>query len=136
MPDQNTIPYLIKQHIHGEITESEQNVLNEWLAARPENRLAFGKITNTDYLNDALAKFYSYENDKEKEWEILNERINPKSKVRRLTIKLSIAASILVVLAIGIYFLIGNRNEPGNTVTTRGTQQQSLPDIAPGAQKA
>jgi ferric-dicitrate binding protein FerR (iron transport regulator) len=64
----NKVSALIIKHLEGaRLTQAEQQELDAWLQASPQNQALFSKLTDTGYVRQELEKMYDY--DAEAGWE-------------------------------------------------------------------
>lgn len=120
----------IAAHIHGEkVTEQEQEGLQEWLEADPENRKIYHRL-NTFYRENASCGRV----DPDIAWENNRRRLGQKRKTtQRLFIRnLSWAASVILVISVGtllFYRFAGDRVIQQPVVAVKN-------EIQPGSPKA
>jgi transmembrane sensor len=123
------IAELIFRLIRNEITTEEKEILDQWLAEKPENIELLENITNEENINNKMSIYMSY--DKQKAWDRINNTINltrQNQKVFVLRI-LKYAAAILFPFIIGGYILlhITNKNKLSDFSQIKtGTQKACL----------
>jgi ferric-dicitrate binding protein FerR (iron transport regulator) len=137
------IALLIHKFLKDELDEEEKSKLQAWREQSDVNNRIFEKLTGEDYLVAAVGDAYKIDSD-----EVAQQKINalidtdqPTVRMRerdRITIRsmwprLSIAAAILVLLAVGAIYIL-NRNHQPETVVSE--TKKAKPDIAPGTYKA
>jgi len=128
------IPYILLQHNSGQITESEQLILNEWLEV-PENRELFDKVSDVNYLNNALSRVHRFVMDMDSGRELVKKKIEHKRKIHRMWYRLEMAVSILFLLSAGFFFWY-NKKEPEKNASAKVIERPLKPDVAPGSYKA
>jgi transmembrane sensor len=68
------IDELIVKLLKQDLTEAELVILNQWIEADPAHQLLFDRIHNTTIINEALAKMYSY--DEERGWAMVSSELS------------------------------------------------------------
>lgn len=127
------ISQLIYRHILGTITPEEQAELDRWTAAHPDNGAFFRSMADGPALDRDLKAARRI--DTARPAADMQRRIRSLHRLHRLR-DLSIAASIALLLAAGIYFFSsGNDNDP-NPVMAGTLQVETLEDIKPGSTRA
>jgi ferric-dicitrate binding protein FerR (iron transport regulator) len=110
MPEQNMhIDELIIKHLQESLSETEQQQLNEWVAASAANRLLFEKLTSADQINAELETLHKY--DDEKGWETIKRAASftkPPSQ-KKYTWRRVAAAAAIIILGTGGYFTYLNK---------------------------
>lgn len=103
---------LVGKYLAGELSESEQAELEQWLAQSENNRNWFGKVTSETYRSSKLKTLSSF--DAEEGWKNLQTKRGGKSKPLLLTRWLKYAAmlAVPVLLAISIWLLGDKANRP------------------------
>jgi transmembrane sensor len=131
------VAQLIHKYLKEEISEEELQELKDWQQQSAGNRRIFQKLTDDEYLLQAVTSHYKIDSDQTALLKI-NSRIDadlqPNSTVRMkpIWLRLTVAAAILVVLATSaVYILRRNHQDPEVTQSTHPTQ-----DIVPGSNKA
>lgn len=93
---------IAKQFVHG-LSSGEEERLERWLAADPDNRRLYDRIMDSD--NKAERDKYVEGLDIEKEWRALEQQLSPfKKKNRKLGWGIGIAASIALLVGVGLWF--------------------------------
>jgi transmembrane sensor len=135
------IAQLIHKYLKEECSEEELQQLQDWQQQSEHNRRIFNRLTDDEYLLQAVADHYKIDPD-EVALEKINARIDAEEQakdtaekagnVRWIWPRLSVAAAILVLLATStIYILHKNQQGPGITQSMPANQ-----DVAPGGYKA
>ncbi|WP_185955157.1 FecR family protein [Solitalea koreensis] len=123
----NNIDNLIINFLQGTLSESGQDDLNNWIIASDKNRALFEKLTSQKWINTELESFYQYNEDKG--WDKVVERLalnsspiaeknfeSPKIGMLLLWKRIAVAASVLLVMGVGSYFLLLNKFERRNEI--------------------
>lgn len=119
---------LLLRYLRHEATPTEQQAVEEWLNENEENRAFFNQLQSEEGLI-AETKFFS-QTEKEQAWHQLQKAIKPKT--RTLWPRIAAAASIILCLSAGGYFLL-HKQTPKQQIA----QNQLIHnDIAPGGNKA
>ncbi|OQP45873.1 hypothetical protein A4H97_32040 [Niastella yeongjuensis] len=137
MPSNSQIGQLIIKHLQETITTDEAQILEQWIAANETNRIQFNKLTNSDWLQQAVSAHA--ESDiriKERvfaELPVLQDTPteSPKSGWVRW---MSIAASVLIVASITWYIwqgktkpaIVAEHQTPVATVIPAGGNKATL----------
>lgn len=102
------IDSLIVKHLKDTISEAERSELEVWIKASEHNRKLFDRLTDSEWLTSALQQLYK--SDTEKGWAkmmALRQEDDPViAPVRRLWRKLVVAASVILVMGAGGYWLL------------------------------
>lgn len=125
----------IAKYLAGEASPLEAQALEDWLSQSPMNRQQFEQYR----LAWAAANHSTGHQlpDISQEWQRLSDTLHPvkqkaSRKMRRLIFSYGVAASVLLVLAAGIYFFMANgKNAPGKQLVFTSpdtTRQLHLPD--------
>ncbi|MBL7739085.1 MAG: FecR domain-containing protein [Chitinophagaceae bacterium] len=129
------IAYLIAGHLRQTLSEGEKDELDEWISSDDKNQRLFEEMVSPYLLEQNLKEY-----DKPDEAAAL-KRIKEKLRFstpvptiqpnkKRMLLRWSIAASVIVLTGLAIYFVT---QQPNNTTeTTEG----SKPDIAAGGNRA
>jgi len=102
---------LIFRLIRNEITAEEQEILDKWLAEKPENYDLLKKITDEETIKSKIATYQSF--DKQKAWNTISTKTSALHHQQRVVVLrvLKYAAAILLPLIIGGYFLFQSTNK-------------------------
>ncbi len=122
---------LIVKHLKGELTEKEEQYLNNWLAESEQNRLLFWKLTNEERLESQSAEFIS--TDVEAAWRRLQAKMVTKTS-RKASGRIWMAAAAVSILAIASWELL-QVNVPKHLSAVTLTSKYG-DDVLPGTQKA
>lgn len=101
---------LLMKHLQGSLSDSEQELLNQWLLQSERNRLLFGSIHDEEQLRQ-LVLLYDEEEAENNEALILSrirQQIVDETPVRRISLLRRwgwVAASVLLAVSIGGYLL-------------------------------
>ena len=125
---------LLMKHLQGNLSDSEQALLNHWLLQSERNRLLFASINDEEQLRQLVLLHYEDEADNNEAIILskIRERAGFTAPVRRISVFRRwgwVAASVLLVVGIGGY-LLQNRKE----VSTPVVEKQA--DIPPGKEGA
>ena len=119
------IAKLIALHLTGDIGEAEQVELDRWINSSERNKNLFNRITDAESLAAALQELQN--TDTESGLELVKKRMRQNEKKPiRLWYRIAAAASILLVLSAGAYWLLHKPTKESYVVN----------DIAPGGNKA
>lgn len=134
------IAQLIQKYLKEELSEEELQQLQDWQQQSEGNRRIFNKLTDDEYLIQAITDHYKIDTD-EVALQKINARIDtdqqPNNKdrytgARTIWLRLTVAAAILVVLATSAVYIF--RQKQQNAEVAQSTQV--IPDIAPGGYSA
>jgi ferric-dicitrate binding protein FerR (iron transport regulator) len=100
----HTISALIIKHLKGTLSPSEQQQLDVWLAASPENRTLFDALTDEQQMNETLA---AYTEDKKVIWSKIIEQApelheTPVYRIRWT--RYAAIASVLLLAGLGTWY--------------------------------
>ncbi len=124
---------LISGYLKDDLTQEEQQQLQEWVSKKPENNEQFIRLIQ----KTKLKKDYElYEHiDKKAAWEKIKNRLNITPTAHKIKfsmrLRLAAAAVVLVFLSVGGYFLLGKKVNNQQQIV-----QNQIHDIAPGGNKA
>jgi transmembrane sensor len=117
MKEENKIiDNLIIKYLEGSLSEKEQEALNTWIHASEKNQVLFEKLTDSKWINVELEKLYQF--NTYKGWEKVTRGysnflekqplkiVSHGKSISRFWQRMAVAASILLVLGTGSYFLI------------------------------
>jgi transmembrane sensor len=107
--DISHIARLIMRQMEGTMTEAESEELLEWVSASQDNRQLADELLDDENLRKGFSQFYAR---RERVWDRLESYVgtsNPKVVSIRSWKKMVVAASILVAVGIGSYFVFFNR---------------------------
>lgn len=132
------IARLVTKYLDGSIDAEELVLLNQWRNESPENEDLFQRLLNDDYLFEQIA--YSYPGRKQL-FSKIREQIEQEEAEEMLEAggssflwrKVLVAASVVLLLAIGAYWLLVDDNKEA---TVADTQPAVTNDVAPGKYKA
>jgi transmembrane sensor len=123
---------LIAKYLRKELTEQEQDQLEQWLQADTRNQELFKKLTDQTIIDSELETFET--NNKDKAWKNIVKKTGFKSTTRKSAASKpwpAYAAAIVLLIALGVT-LTRYRNTPGEQKMTVKPQQ----DLLPGSNKA
>lgn len=133
LESQEQIAKLIALHLTGDISKDEQALLNQWINGSERNAQLFDRITDATSLAQALQELQNTDtesglsNVKQRIADERNKEIRP---MIHLWPRIAAAASILLFLSIGGYFLV-HKSKPAPQ-----TAQNQQHDLAPGRNQA
>jgi len=141
MPGYNDIEYiqeLIAKYLRVELTDIENESLQEWISTSPENKLKFEELTNTDQLLRMITFYQQAAADHDAAWQRVEDRLyvrERRASLRKLQVY-AIAASVVLVAGIVAYWWLMREQDrkPLPVVVQENKAQQQ--DIAPGGFKA
>jgi len=123
---------LIAKYLRKELTEQEQDQLEQWLQSDTRNQELFKKLTDQTIIDSELETFET--NDKDKAWKNIVKKTGFKSTTRKSAASKpwpAYAAAIVLLVALGVT-LTRYRNTLGEQKMTVKPQQ----DLLPGSNKA
>lgn len=131
MTDGNTIAaqriiYLITGYIADQLSVQETAELEKWIAEKPENKQLFEQLTDEAYRTTILTQWQPQA--AENSLQNLKDKI-ARQKRRALWPRIAVAASVLMALSFGSYFLL-HKQQP------KQFAQNQKNDIAPGHNQA
>ncbi|NGM62463.1 DUF4974 domain-containing protein [Sphingobacterium sp. SGG-5] len=124
---------LIQKHLDGTLTANEQKLLISWRDEHPANRQLFEELLQAKNIQEFEASYLSINTsralvDFKRRYTL--EQKSPAS-IRKILIKISYAAAVLLVVTGATWFLMDRQPRP--TVTTVALEHQ---DIQPGGNRA
>jgi len=123
---------LIAKYLRKELTEQEQDQLEQWLQSDTRNQELFKKLTDQTIIDSELETFET--NDKDKAWKNIVKKTGFKSTTRKSAASKpwpAYAAAIVLLIALGVT-LTRYRNTPGEQKMAVKSQK----DLLPGSNKA
>lgn len=123
---------LIAKYLRNELTEQEQDQLEQWLQSDTHNQELFKKLTDQTIVDSELETFET--NNKDKAWKNIVKKTGFKSSTRKSAATkpwLAYAAAIVILIALGIT-LTRYRNTSGEQKMAVKSQK----DLLPGSNKA
>ena len=124
------IQAILKKHLEGELTEAEQQQLQQWLKQSAANQALFNKINDPDYLPVQLEKMEAF--DEDRVWQKIEQATAP-APVRQMPNwkhGMSWAAAVLLLLLAGAgYWIVTQKNNQPTIAQTqhKGLDKQVLP---------
>ena len=121
----NTMDELIIKYLEKSLSAEEQAELKNWISASDDNKQLFEKLTKKEWVNNELKKFYKYE--EEKGWDKVKKSLPPKmlrpsqsdKGIKKYNWRwVPVAASIILTLGIGSYFIFFNKGKQNEIVKT------------------
>src|SRR5688572_12979139 len=107
--DEFYISKFIAAHLRGELTPEEQIELNAWLDASPQNRAFFEEFSNEEQFRSDLTVFRTA--DRNSVWHKSKAKIQldkaksvPVRKLFTSITRIGVAAAILLIVGLGVYF--------------------------------
>jgi len=138
------IASLIHKFLKDELDEREKLELQEWRDQSDVNNRIFEKLTGEEYLLAAVGDAYKIDSD-----EVAQQKINAlidqdqqatgyvqqtdRITLRSIWPRLSVAAAILILLAVSAIYIIKKNHQEAPVVAE---VKKAKPDIAPGTYKA
>lgn len=127
------IEAILKKHLEGELTEAEQQQLQQWLQQSPANQALFNKINDPDYLPAQLEKMEAF--DEDRVWQKIEQATaSAPVPVKHMPLwRRSIgwaAAILLLILAGAGYWQVQQNNQQKKIAQTqqhKGLDKQVLP---------
>src|SRR5687767_13701870 len=106
---------LIIRHLKKELTDEEQAVLNTWIEASAKNKEVFDQLNNKTSLETKFQAFHKLEQGKEEARQglLISTPIRNmvvRANVRRVWPRVAVAASIVLTLGVGSYFLFFDKS--------------------------
>lgn len=98
------IDNLILEYLHGQLDDIGKKELCTWINSNPKNRKYFIQTCAMWELSSLGADEVKF--DKQKNWEIMSQRISPESKIRKLITRWASIAAIFVLAFGSSYFSI------------------------------
>jgi len=101
-----------KQHIDEQIllsilnqkaSEQEIETFEKWMASNPENKESFEKMRKIWEKSEEIEIFNQI--DVEADWKLVKAKTAPKAKVRKLSVYIRYAASIVILISLSFAFL-------------------------------
>lgn len=117
--------YLITSFIKGDISDEEEEELEEWILQSEDNMKLFEDLTDERVLRDTLQWYHSL--DVKEAWQKMEAKI--KTDRRRKTVRFVLygaAASIIVVLGLAILFF-QRPNKPNPVSITKASHEEIQP---------
>ena len=128
MEQMQRIIYLLSGFIKGDLNFQETRELENWIAAKPENRALFEQLQDKDYRDQVLAQWQPQTADDS--LQRVKQKIANQKKPARWS-RWVAAASLLLILATAGYYILVQKQPP--PVAVKKVQQ---PDVAPGRNQA
>lgn len=135
MTENEQYSLLLYKYLQGTLSQEEQELLGKWLAAGRENRKLLEELSHEDSLAEAVREYHP-ENRSARQDRIL-AAIRMRTKMgsvvplyRRSFFRVAVAASILLFIAAGGYFLFFHRSEKRvEVVKTEAVKDVEAPRI-------
>lgn len=134
----NRITSLIDKYLEDQLSQEEQQELNQWLAESESNRLFFQQITDKEILREKMKIYAS--TDSAAIWHKTLQKIDGGKLVtmypqRSFFRKYAAAAAAVILVSAGTWFYLGQRshNQLAQTETTEASSQKG---IFPGSNRA
>lgn len=124
------IAQLVAARIKGTITEEQQTELNNWVNASERNTLQYQKYIDEKELAEKVKNYYNVKSTAifQKITEGIKDQtqIIPAPKVVRLWPRIAIAAAVVLVIFVGVWFL------NNNTSDRKAAEIRYASDVTPG----
>lgn len=126
---------LISRYIAGELTQEEQQQLEDWTRRSPENQELFNRLTDKDEIIQRLTRYQESVRRMEAVEAIrLQQLFHQKNHRRRVfLVRMAAAASIVAIAGTLIFFWPGRKQQESTDQGVATVQQQPVP---PGQHKA
>lgn len=122
--------YLIASFIKGEISEEEEDELEEWILQSDANMKLFEDLTDERVLKDTLKWYHSL--DVQAAWQKMEAHMRTSRRRKKLRyISYGVAATLVVAIATGAFFL----NQP-TELPPIAVSPTTSSDIPPGTARA
>jgi len=110
------VAYLIAGYVRHTLTEEEHDELDEWITANDDNQRLFEELTDPDNIERGLRMMGDVDVDKARERVKSKIKFTEQSEVRkkRRWLPYSIAASLIVVTGLVLFFMPGKKSKTGN----------------------
>jgi ferric-dicitrate binding protein FerR (iron transport regulator) len=105
------ISALIIKHLKGVLSPAEQQQLDVWLSASPENRALFNELTDEQQMNEVLA---TYTEDKKAIWSKIIEQapeLHETPVYRMRWARYAAVAAVLLLLTVGTWYYYNTRGK-------------------------
>jgi len=124
---------ILFKYLKGELTPAEQVELDQWLSSSANNKILFDQLNDQKWMSAELEKMEGY--DAKERWNELKQRCGiGEVPIRNLFWKrIAVAASILLIIGLGSYFLFFNNKSTDDGQPTIAKQDDI---IAPTVTKA
>ena len=122
--DRYIIASLILKYLRGELTPEEVRQLNAWREASEAHERLFARACDEESQDEAIRKILSY--DKNRAWRRIVEKMTSRRNRRYLRIWGSVAASVLLLVGVGVGVMRYWPEEPEKVVVAQ------VEDILPG----
>lgn len=117
---------LLLKHLQGDLTETEQELLEQWVSQSTRNRVFFASVTDEEQLRQQLLAFYDEEAEDNENIILskIRQQINmdtseaPVRRISPLRRWAWAAASVLLATAIGGYMWLNRDARPDTIATT------------------
>jgi transmembrane sensor len=137
--DLDIINHIIAEHICGNINAEEQVLLNKWRENEDNNRY-FENITDPANLLLKLRVYHKcskvMKTDRQTFWQKYEKLANEPVIQKPRKIWLKVAASLLLLMLLGIYFLVNRKPAEQRVTNNTPNQQPKENDVLPGKHKA
>lgn len=132
------ISELLLKHLRNELTESEQQELEQWAASSEENRRLFSQLTTDESFLEQLKE---YHNARQNIFEKIESGIAEQPVLsiapKKAWKKYLAAAAVIGVLATAAFYFFLSKSTPDELVTTPiPSSSQQLSSILPGGNRA
>lgn len=130
------ISYLIyKKTVGMEVSEQEEQLLQDWIEKSPKNRLLYNKLSNASYLHAQYQKWRIIKENSHEAQRDMHSRIG-RSKNNIMVMAKNIAAVAMLVLVCLLSYYLYNSNQKYNNLLAQKETQQYLSSIRHGETKA
>jgi len=130
--DKERAAELIARHLQGALSDAEQQELDAWIDADEWHRAYFERAVNPAYLDQLMADYHRAADMKDDLRAAIQRKMDQPRKAKLVSWRTwtSVAAAVILLLGVGIYFW---HNRP---TTSPVVETKPPPAVAPGRQGA
>lgn len=131
-----SIKIILLNYLRGDLSEKEQQELDQWIARSEDNRLLFNRINDPRLMAEALEKMDQM--DEEGVWKRIEDQRKLPTLKRRFFIAnwMKYAAIVMLAMGIGTYFFFFNRSYSPPDTASFVSHYTLKEDIQPGTDGA
>ncbi|HJF69464.1 MAG TPA: FecR domain-containing protein [Butyricimonas virosa] len=105
------IARLIFLHVQGITDNAQEKELNEWRSVSPRHEELFQRMLSSEYVEKSISRFVKTEEEKERGWRQLQQKVRSGRSVRKIKLFPYAAAIVLILSVGGVFYFFGDKEQ-------------------------
>lgn len=105
------IARLIFLHVQGMTDNAQEKELNEWRSVSPRHEELFQRMLSSEYVEKSISRFVKTEEEKERGWRQLQQKVRSGRSVRKIKWFPYAAAIVLILSVGGVFYFFGDKEQ-------------------------